>query len=82
MSSIEAWNETRQAEQCEERSQDEGDEINTDSQIVMMNLESNHGVNIAEQNSGSCKVSMKKLQHKEAFSSVQTQSSTKQEGTE
>ena len=81
MSSIEAWNETRQAEQWEERSQDEGDKMDTDNQIVMMNLESNPGVNIAEQNLGSCKVSMKKLQHREAFISVQTQSPTKQEGT-
>ena len=37
--------------------------MNTDNQIVAMNLESNPGANIAEQNLGSCKVSMKKLQH-------------------
>lgn len=54
MSSIEAWNESLRVEQWEERSQDEGDKVDTDNQIVAMNLESNPGANIAEQNLGRC----------------------------
>ena len=65
MSSIRTWNELMRVEQQEERSQEEVDKTDTDSQIIAMNLEFDPGANIAEQNLDNCKANMKKLQHRE-----------------